>query len=313
MRLYTEQSERRNDLEALEVNPPEGYIGGQLVPAMTVTQKAGKIYFAAVVDAQTAQTDREAGVAPESFRIAPSDTDWTTAEAVKTAKIATDEVPTYGSIEDADKIGGTEAKRTVMAKMEADVRDMIISSAPSNVLDIGDIRVQVQDEGLQPTRRYPGKSVLVGATTTIKSLVTGIIEDNSLSVPFARIVTGTDSRSAAMGLSFEAWKAGLAMYLGVDEVQTGDDDIWNESSSNAENAVALIKVPRTVEPYTHKVTPMFGRVLVYLPADAEGQEFYIQSNPNFGTLDNEYTARAWYQALVLNSAAAVAWTLTSGS
>ena len=313
MALYTQNAERRPDLEALEVNPPENYIGGLIVPAMTVSQKAGKIYYQAVVAAQTAQTGRVAGVAPESFRIASSSTDWSTAEAVKTAKIATDEVPTYGSIEEADKLGGGEAKRTVMAKMEADVRDMIFDDTPATTLDVTGLRVQFQNEGIQETRRYPGKSVLVGATTTLKSLVTAIIEDDRLSVPFARIVTGTDSKSAVMGLGFDAWKAGLAMYIGVDEVLAGDDAIWNESGSDAEGALALVKVPVSVTPFTHKTVPIFGRVLVYLPADGGGQEFYIQSAANMQTLDNEYTARAWYDPLTLNSGAKVTWTLVAAS
>ncbi len=302
---YTQDAPRRPDLEAREVNPPEGYIGGSLVPVTPVLQKSGTIYYAEVVADQAAQTGRNAGAVPTATRIAPASTTYTVAERIRMAQITIDEVKQYGGIQRADEIGSDHAKRSVLNAQEGDVRDMLFPSSPSNEIDVSGLRAQIQEEGIQALRRYPGRSVLVSSTITLKNFVTAIAGTEGTAVPFSRIVTGTNSAEAAMGLSLEAWLRGLALFLGVDEVRAGDDAIWNEG--NAENGLAMLKIPLNVDELTHKHTPMFGRVLLYLPDGT--QPYEIQSYAHMRGRDNEYTATSWYDAVVLNSGACVRWSL----
>ncbi len=60
---YKTQTGRRPDLEAIEVNAPEGYIGNLIYPALPVMEKTGSIYYKTVTSDAAAQAGRTPGAA----------------------------------------------------------------------------------------------------------------------------------------------------------------------------------------------------------------------------------------------------------
>ncbi len=98
MAEYFTSTGPRPDLAALEVNPPEGYIGSQIIPTFNVMDKTGTVYYAAVTADSAAQTGRGADTAPSAQAVANTSTTFTCAEVVDRAYITPDEAKSMGGI-----------------------------------------------------------------------------------------------------------------------------------------------------------------------------------------------------------------------
>jgi hypothetical protein len=297
---YTQEGERP-ELAALEVNPPEGYIGHKLMPIVPVTEKSQTVYYATVTADSAAQTGRGAGVAPTATQISSSNTSYTTAEGVKRGAITPDEAKTYGGIEKADEIGGKWSKRQVMNLLENDICDLVLgsgSAADAN-FDAAKVQTQVQD-ALQAIRLYEGRTAIVAASRNIKGMLQELLTDTVHGPALARLVTGTSGVEAIMGLNIKAWMQAIAMWFGVDDVFAGDDSIWN--ATDTLGRMAVLKYDDGTEEISHKYKPIFGKVWQFMP---DGRNpWVIQSVPDRVNVNNLYDAYLWYDALVLNSAAA---------
>lgn len=296
MDFYTETGERP-ELAALEVNLPEGYIGEKLYPVVTVSEKAGSVAYATVTADATAQTGRVAGAAPTATQIANSATTWSCAEIIDRAAITPDEVKQMGGIEKADAVGAKWAMRQVLKARELLICAKILGTADDS-FDAAKLRTDMQT-ARQALRLYPGRTVLAASTYVLNAMVQNIAGTAVIGDAFARIVTGVNSAEAAMGLSFEAWKRGLAMFLGVDEVLAGDDAIWN--SSTYAGKFAIVKVDATGDPLSHKYIPVIGKTFTFLPDGGTGWE--VQSVGDRTLLNNFFDAKQWVNVVELNAAA----------
>jgi len=294
---YYTQTDERPDLATIEVNPPEGYIGTKLMPVAPVTEKAGSVAYATVTADSAAQEGRTVGHAPTATQIANSATTWAATEIIDRAAISPDEAKQMGGIEKADEIGARWAMRQVLALREGKIADVILGTA-DNTFDPAKLRTDVQT-ARQALRLYPGRTVLAASSFVLNAMVQNIAATAKIGDAFARIVTGVNAAEAAMGLSFEAWKRGLAMFLGVDDVYAGDDAVWN-AGTRAEK-FSIVKADNTNDPLSHKYIPVLGKTFTFIPDGGNGWE--VQSVGDRTLINNFYDAKLWAEVKTLNAAA----------
>lgn len=294
---YTELGERP-DLAAIEVNPPEGYIAGQILPTVPVSDPTGVVYYATVTADSAAQTNRSTGAAPSGTQISSSNTTFTAAEAIKRGSITPDEVKVMGGIAKADMVGAKWAKRQVMAYHEGDVRTLVLGGTKDASFDPAKVQTQVQ-VALQAVRLYEGASALIGSTWTIKAMLQQMLADDAYGPALARLVTGASGVEAVRGLSLAVWKQALAIFFGVDKVLAGDDGIWNATAVAGRFAIA--KLDDGMDELSHKWKPVLGKTFQFMP---DGKNpWIIESIPDRLTKNNHYDATLKYDSVILNSGA----------
>jgi hypothetical protein len=294
---YTEEGERSALQSEIEINSPEGYIGTKLMPVVSVTEKAGSMAYATVTAETAAQTGRQPGAAPNATQISNSAHAWACTELIERAAITPDEVKQMGGIENADKIGFRWAMRSVLKAREALIAAVVLG-AKDATFDPAKMRTQVQT-ALQALRLYPGKTVLASSSMTLKAMVQQIAGDTNAGPLFARIVTGTNSAEAVLGLSIKAWLQGLALFVGVDEVMAGDDDVWN--AGTCAEKFSIVKVDTTNDPMSHKYMPILGKTITFIPAGTQGWE--LQSVADRTLINNFYDAKMWIDVETYNAGA----------
>jgi hypothetical protein len=297
MDFYTEEGERSALQSEIEVNPPEGYIGTKIMPVTPVLEKAGSVAYATVTAAVTAQTGRSVGAAPTTEQISNSAKTWACTEVISRCAITPDEVKQMGGIANADKIGFRWSMRQVLAAREALIAAVVLGTKDAS-FDPAKLRTQCQT-ALQALRLYPGKTVLAAGTYTLKAMVQNIAGTSGIGDAFARIVTGTNSAEAVLGLSFKAWAQGLALFLGVDEVLAGDDDVW--SAGTCAEKFSIVKVDNTNDPLSHKYLPVLGKTVTFIPDGTLGWE--LQGIADRTLINNFYDAKMWIDVETYNAAA----------
>jgi hypothetical protein len=297
MDFYTEEGERSALQSEIEVNAPEGYIGTKMMPVVPVTEKAGSMAYATVTAETAAQTGRNAGTAPNPTQISNSAHAWACTEIIDRAAITPDEVKQMGGIANADKIGFRWAMRSVLKAREALIAAVVLGTKDAS-FDPAKLRTQTQT-ALQALRLYPGKSVLAAGTFTLKAMVQAMAGDADVGPAFARIVTGTNSAEAVLGLSIKAWLQGLAMFLGVDEVLAGDDAVW--SAGTCAEKFSIVKVDNTNDPLSHKYLPILGKTITFIPDGTLGWE--LQGIADRTLINNFYDAKMWIDVETYNAGA----------
>jgi hypothetical protein len=297
MSYYTEEGERSALQSEIEINAPEGYIGVKLMPVVPVTEKAGSMAYATVTAETAAQTGRVAGTAPTPTQISNSAHAWACAEIIERAAITPDEVKQMGGIANADKIGFRWAMRSVLKAREALIAAVVLGTKDAT-FDAAKLRTQTQT-ALQTLRLYPGKSVLASSSMTLKAMVQQIAGNADMGPLFARIVTGTSSAEAVLGLSMKAWLQGLALFVGVDEVMAGDDDVWN--AGTCAEKFSIVKVDNTNDPLSHKYIPILGKTITFIPDGTQGWE--LQGIADRTLINNFYDAKMWIDVETYNAAA----------
>jgi hypothetical protein len=297
MSNYTETGDRSALQSEIEINAPEGFIGTKMMPVVPVSEKAGSMSYATVTAAVTAQTGRSVGAAPTTEQISNSAEAWACTEIISRAAITPDEVKQMGGIDKADKIGFRWAMRQVLAAREALIAAVVLGTKDAT-FDAAKLRTQTQT-ALQALRLYPGKSVLASSTMTLKAMVQQIAGNEDMGPLFARIVTGTNSAEAVLGLSMKAWLQGLAMFIGVDEVLAGDDDVWN--AGTCKEKFSIVKVDNTGDPLSHKYIPVLGKTITFLPDGTLGWE--LQGIADRTLINNFYDAKMWVNVETYNGGA----------
>jgi hypothetical protein len=297
MSFYTEEGERSALQSDIEVNAPEGYIGTKMMPVVPVSEKAGSMAYATVTAETAAQTGRVAGSAPNPTQISNSAHAWACSEIIERAAITPDEVKQMGGIESADKIGFRWAMRSVLKAREALIAAVVLGDKDAT-FDPAKMRTQVQT-ALQTLRLYPGKTVLASSSMTLKAMVQQIAGDTNAGPLFARIVTGTNSAEAVLGLSIKAWLQGLAMFVGVDEVLAGDDAVWN--AGTCAEKFSIVKVDNTNDPLSHKYLPILGKTITFIPDGTQGWE--LQGIADRTLINNFYDAKMWIDVETYNAGA----------
>lgn len=294
---YTETGERP-DLAAIEVNPPEGYIGTKIMPIVPVSEKTGTIYYATVIADAAAETGRAAGAAPSASAISDSNTTFTAAEAVKRGTITPDEAKTMGGIEKADAVGAKWGKRQVMNAIESAIATVVLGGAVDDAFDSAKLLDDSQT-ALDAIRLYEGRTALVSSPMVLKRIVRNMLQDVNYGPMFSRLIAGGSPAQAATGMNFKSWMTGLAMFLGVDEILAGDDTIWN-AGTNAER-FAFCKLDDGADELSHKWKPVLGKTFQFMPDGSN--PWVIQAVADRVNVNNLYDAYSWYNVVTLNATA----------
>lgn len=302
MAEYRTAEGRRPDLEAMEVAPPEGYIGSQLMPTFETTERTGTVYYqstsGAALAESAAETGRSVSTAPSEQAVAADSTTWTCAEVIDRTYITPAEAKCMGGMEKADMIGAKVAKRNVMNAIENAIRAKVLSGVtPSATFDASKFLLQVQT-GLEAMRLYDGEKVLYGASICIKGVIRSMLADSQMGPVFSRIVSGTAPTVALGGMNLKILTEALAVFLGVDRVVAGRDSNWNIAA--ASGRIGLMTADNSGDPLSHKWKAVYGKNFLYLP-DGK-QPFTIETFYDNDDLTNKYTCYANYGLVELNSA-----------
>jgi hypothetical protein len=285
-------------LAALAINLPEGYIGTKIYPVVPVAEKGGTLAYATVTADDVTEPARVVGAAPAVTQISDSETTWACTEILKRAGITPDEAKQMGGIEKADEVGAKWSMRQTLAIREARIAAKVLGTA-DDTFDAAKLRTDMQT-ARQALRLYPGRTALAASSYVLNAMVQNIAAQDGIGEAFARIVTGTNSVEAAMGLSFEAWKRGLAMFLGVDDVLAGDDAVWNAGARAGKFAVC--KLDNSGDPISHKFIPVIGKTFTFIP-DASLGGWECQSVGDRTLINNFYDCKMWVNVVELNAGA----------
>jgi len=296
MNPYYTETGSRDDLAALEVVVPEGYIADSIFPLVPAFEKAGSVAYATVNADVVAQDDRAVGAAPTNTQVANSATTFAATEKIKRYSVTPDEAKQMGGIENADAIGAKAAKRSVLRNIEARVAALTLGGAASASWDPAKFHTTAQT-AIDALELYEGRLTLITSTMTAKAMVQSLLADATQGKVISRLISGTSPAIAATGLNFSAWRDALALYLGVDSVLLGHSSVWNAGANKGKFAIA--KLDDSSDPLSHKYIPVLGKRFQFLRDG--GSPWYVESIADRLTKNNHYDASVWDEIKVLNA------------
>ena len=292
------QNSRRPELEALEVNAPEGYIGSRLFPKENVSQKTGTIYFMPVGKEVTAQTDRAQGGAINRNYFASSKVTYATASTEARVSIPRDEVVQFGGVDVADQYGAKAVKRAVLAKQEKAAADAATAGEGTDVTDgtfFAAVRTACKD-----VKKYSGTLALVMSLEAYGKLLDYKEVRERLTFNGGSVM----DREALLSLKPEVLKDMLQNVFAVQEILIGDDTFWPADK------IVVAKLP-SAEPLSYKLGAELGKTIAYASDGAEVCE--IESAANLDILVNDYTGISYFQVMEFNGGARKVLNLTAAA
>jgi hypothetical protein len=302
MEAYKTETGRREDLEAIEVNPVLGYIGTKAYPVLNVTEKTGTVYHTTLTADSASQDALARGTALTPVYLTETANVFSCASKEKRYAIGRDEVKQMGGIEKADRLGGMASKRSVQRAVETALAAQLQTVGSHQTANhvAGSFITEAQT-ALNAIRRYPGQRALMLGKSAFHGIMryTEVLNQFSLSA----LALGGTSAEAILAGRPEALKMLLAGIIGVDQVLVGDDDHWGVgvgSSGIGCNAVFLA-LPGEDE-FSHKMDPVLGKMVQYLP---DGKQPYIvESYYDLELKSNMYDAETWISIEEYNPQAA---------
>jgi hypothetical protein len=292
MDAYMTQEGRREDLEAIEVNPVLGYIGNKVLPVMTTTQKVGENYFTMLTADDAAQAGVARGTALTTVRLTESHSAYSCASVEKRYAVPRDEVKQMGGIEKADRLGGMAAKRSVQRYVETAIAAVVQATTNhQTAAHVAGSFLSEAEIALSAIRRYPGRRALVLGESAFRGVMKYTEVQNQFSL--AALAIGGSSAEAMLAGRPEALRMLLAGIVGVDEVLVGDDTHWGVGvgASGIGCNGSFVVLPGEDE-FSQKLDPVYGKFVQYLP-DGK-QPFLLESYYDLSLKENVYDAETWY-------------------
>lgn len=283
---------RRPDLEAIETNPPIGFIGERIYPRTNQKLIAGTITALALPQYAAAVTNRTDGNAPTTNLILNTSASFSCTEiCARFGKTARD-VQAAGSVWASDMQGAIGSIFSYNCLLEQKRLTKLVTPIPSTADNLitpaaGSKIRSVIFNALKSLRRYRGKRVLVIGASMLDTFADSFaIRSFYEGLPFERRDAYLDRRELIV--------SSMQTVFMLDEVLVADDTILN-SAGNASAIGDYIVV--AVLPHENEVTEdsfqttniELGRTITYQPA--EGMKPYqIESFPDFDNMVNKYTA-----------------------
>jgi len=302
MESYKTETGRREDLEAIEVNPVLGYIGQKFYPVLPVTEKTGSVYYTTLTADAASQDGLARGTALTPVYLTESVAAFSCASVEKRYAIGRDEVKQMGGIEKADRLGGSASKRSVQRTLETALAAQLQTegSHQTTAHVAGEFLAEAQ-AAVAAIRLYPGKTALAVGWSAFNGIMrfTEVLNQFSLG---ALMLGGGDAKDVVAGAP-NALKMILAGLLSVDEVLVGDDAHWGVGAGSGGigcNAV-FVKLSGQDE-FSHKMDPVLGKLVQYLPDGT--QPYIVESFYNDSLKSNMYDAETWYSIEEFNAEAA---------
>jgi len=291
MEAYKTENGRREDLEAIEVNPVLSYIGHKAYPVLNVTQKTGTIYHTTLTADSAAQVALARGTELTRVRLTETANAFSCASTEKRYAIPRDEVLQMGGLEKADRLGGMAAKRSVMRARETAIAAQLQTIGSHQTANhVAGNFIDEAKAALEAIRRYPGRRAMIMGSSVFNGIMrfTEVLNQFSL----AALALGGTSAEAVLAGRPEALKMLLAGIVGVDEVMVGDDAHWGVGvgASGIGCNAAFLALPGEDE-FSHKMDPVLGRMVQYLPDGR--QPFIVESFYDEALKENCYDAEVW--------------------
>ena len=303
MEAYKTEDGRREDLEAIEVNPVHGYIADKVMPVLNVTEKTGSVYYTTLTADAASQDAVARGTALTPVYLTESVLTFSCASKEKRYAIGRDEVKQMGGIEKADRLGGTAAKRSVQRAVETAVAAAMQTSGGtiSGAAHVSGAFLSEAQTALKALQRYPGQTAFVCGFSAFNGVMryTEVLNQFSL----AALALGGGQALDVIAGRPEALRMLLAGILAVDVVLVGDDAHWgvNVGSSGIGCNAVFMKLPGADE-FSHKLDPVYGKLVQYLP-DGK-QPYIIESYYDLQLKSNMYDAEIWVSLEEMNAGAA---------
>jgi hypothetical protein len=246
----------------------------------------------------------------ERTGIATTEKTYSCDRAEKRHVMTEDEAKECGSIENADKIGGTASLLTVRAGFETDGVTEIFSAtaiAAAVSLETGKIIKNLQQAGLVVKRYYGNYVLACSEDWFLEFISTADIADKMLATFGSGGVTDLFSRFNSQPAAVAAI---LSPLLGFSEILVGPKDNWKIAGH--EDLAVVAKLPRPEEVggesemrMLYKLHPIYGVAKWFLPDPANDQVmFYLESFWDDDDKLNVYDALGRYDQLILNAGAA---------
>ena len=283
------QNSRRQDLEVLEVNAPEGYIGTRLYPKEKVSQKNGTIYFVPAGAKITAQSDRDpkTGAILRNF-FGSSNKNYAAISTEARIAITRDEVKQFGGVDAADQYGAKAVKRAVLAKQEKAVADAATAGEAVTVTE-GTFFAAIRG-ACKAVKPYSGTLALVCSLEAYGKIMDLEEVRSRLSFQGGTVL----DREALESLKPEVLKDMLQNVFAVQEILIGDDDFWPADK------IVIVKLP-SEEPLSYKQAAELGKTIAYSSDGVEVCE--IESAANTDLLVNDYTGISYFKVTEFNAGA----------
>jgi hypothetical protein len=290
MQQYQTQDGPRPDLAALEVNMPTGYVGSVFYPTLKAHIESSKFRYTTLTADSAAQEDLADGTAPTRVRVGSSEGEYSVNSQTKGYKVARAEVPQWGGIENADRVGGKGAKRSVMNKRETDIITQLLLGSPTDIS--ADFFGGIQTAA-KAVKRYGGR-LGFGCSDTTYQYIVSLTEVKDKLKEFSTV--SQFNAEDVYSRKVQVFKAMLQNIYAFDEIVIWDDAF---SPSGKEDYAVIAKLP-SAEETSHVEDPILGKVFQYLP---DGNEFYLESFYDKDDKDNKYDAYLSYDVVELNAGA----------
>lgn len=283
---------RRPDLEGLEVNSPEGFIGDRIYPNENKAESSGTLWYApkqAEVTAQTGRNDKTGEITREF--VATANKAYSTEEVIARRSVTASDVGNLGGIEKGDLVGGRMAHLAIRQKREAYAAGKLFSGTKNPVGK--DIFASIR-AGQKAVKRYSGKTALVCSLETYNRII-------SSKAFFQRLTfTGVTvrGREDVLSLKPEILREMLQQLFTVEEILVGDDDIWNIAAYDG--LAAIVKLP-SQEELSYKYAAELGKTVTYMEPGGKG--FAIESHPNEEKRINDYDGIGYFSVIEFNAGA----------
>lgn len=293
----------RPDLAAIPVNRPENYIGMTIFPMLKVREKAGKIYYTAVMSDSSAETDRDVGASLSSTYLAASNLDYSVGKYEKRYACPWDEVEQMGGIEATDALGAKGSKRSVMRAIEdAHAAVVFDGTSYSGASDVSSAILAGISNAATSLKQVKGKTALVISNYLFNQMIQAPEVKNLMFRSFAGLTP-----QQVLSLDKDAFVTCMQGLYPVDMILIGDDDHWKLSGK--EDAFALVKLADPDET-SHKLDAIYGKTIVYYGKDNPEEPFELSSYPENDNHCNCYDAVSYADIEEFNSTGKVVLTFS---
>jgi hypothetical protein len=291
--------------------PVNGFIGQRFFPLSMTHTDSNKIRHIGLVAVGSAQVNRNAvTTALTKNAVATTEKTYSCEKYEKRHVMTEDEAKECGSIENADKIGGTASLLTVKTAHEAaaaaEVFDATAIASPVT-LEVGKLVKGINAAGLV-VKRYYGSYVLGCSQSWFLQFIQETEIASKIMATFG--AAGVTDLFSRFNSTPAAVASIISPVIGFSEILVGDDDQWKLTGH--EDLAVVAKLPRADEVngesemrMLYKLHPIYGVCKWFLPDPANDQVmFELESHWDDDMKLNTYDALGKFDLLKLNAGAA---------
>ena len=251
-------AERREDLEAIQVQYPEGYVSHKLIRTISVSQRSGDFFYTGIQVANPAgaKKNRNKGESVPHRVILDKDGEYHCSSNEDRALVPYQHAEQNG-MDYADRAGARSVKKTLLKTYETEVSQMILAGAAVSIGDHDNSFIKTVSAVRDSLTDVLGRLVLVLGRKAYRA----ITERSEIQERMKYTGVATQEGVVVRGIKPEI----LAQIIDVDEVIVGRDEFWSGDTDvggtvfDFSNRCALFKVaPQGLQMEDLLLDPIFG-------------------------------------------------------